>query len=568
MASLVPRALRLSPQAVAAALEQPRAPCLEAALYPVPDESPVSPPASPQAGARSLRGSGYSTVPAIGRQMSSRWPTLLLPRAACALLLVQSVALAVGAWHGARICARLRTETQENRLLEKELAQLRRRVGRVRNDTLRLRKREGTLEQELEAALAASRHPRTASLSDAPSEAQPAAPNRTAGLYKAITGLGAHQQPEFYGKVAEKTIWSYWYHPVDCPSSKHCKLPTVVGLCAESIEKNRGGFDYRIVHRDEVEKYVTRIELPIRWRDLKPAQQKDSLMNALLARYGGVAMDISTILLRPLDSHWDEMVANGATFRGYVYRLNGRPWRHAEVAAVWFLMSRREGIFTTAVRNQVIGMGDRPEPSAYHHWYLALGDQTLLPILTIFNYSLPKCYDDPTVNVDPSSKLHQFDDQNPRMCPEHEQQPWYKGLTGPARNDTRLFLEDPRDGPQLPFAFEGMAAWRVDDAAKRSFQRTPGSPMQDEACSSMKECWENVVLRRYRAHPEPGRAPMLSFVKLFKHAAELERKSRQEILSDTQTYLYQLLKLAGVAQNDSQPERLQSPRAQHHEVDW
>jgi len=269
---------------------------------------------------------------------------------------------------------------------------------------------------------------------------------RSEGFYGAITGQEAHQLPEMYGKVREKTIWSYWYDPEDCPSSKHCVLPTVIQLCAESIQRNRGSFEYRIVHRDEVDKYVNRMELPLRWEALQPAQQKDSLMNALLARYGGVAMDISTVLLRPLDRHWDEMVAFGAAFRGYVYRLNGRPWRHAEVAVVWFLMARREGLFATAVRSQVIGMGDRRDTSAYRHRYLALGDQTLLPILSMFNYSLPKCYDDPTVDVDPSSKLHQFEDQNPRWCPEHEQRPWYEGLTGPPRNDTKLFLEDPRDG--------------------------------------------------------------------------------------------------------------------------
>jgi len=357
-----------------------------------------------------------------------------------------------------------------------------------------------------------------------------------------------------YGKVPEKTIWSYWYHPEDCPSSARCALPTVVQLCVETIRKNRGSFQYRILRIDEVHRYVNALELPLRWRELEPAQQKDSLMNALLARYGGVAMDISTLLLRPLDGLWDEMVAQGATFRGYVYRLNGRPWRHAEVAAVWFLMSRREGIFSTAVRNQVIGMGDMAEPAAYHHWYLALGDQTLLPILTMFNYSLPKCYEDPTVAVDPASELHQFEDQNPRMCPEHEQRPWYAGLSGPERNDTRLLLQDPRDGPQLPFAFEGMASWQVDDDTPRSFQRTPGSPMQDESCGSARECWQRVFLGRWSAPAAPGKAPLLPFVKLFKHAAELGGLAREEILADRGSYFWHMLRLAGVVQSPEESE--------------
>merc|ERR1719277_2818991 len=100
-------------------------------------------------------------------------------------------------------------------------------------------------------------------------------------------------------------------------------------------------------------------------------------MNALLARYGGVAMDISTILLRPIDDYWDEMVSNQATFRGYTYRLNGKPWRHPEVTPVWFLMSRREGIFRTAAWTQVEGMGDHNSTwhVGFHQPYFAFGDQ-------------------------------------------------------------------------------------------------------------------------------------------------------------------------------------------------
>lgn len=366
--------------------------------------------------------------------------------------------------------------------------------------------------------------------------------------YEEITGSPGHVLPEMYGKVREKTIWSYWHHPETCPSSRNCVLPAAIQLCAETVMRNRGDFDYKIVHQDEVSKYVSPIELPVRWQDLRETLQKDALMNALLARYGGVAMDISTILLRPLDDYWDEMVHKGATFFGYMYRLNGRPWRHAEVTTVWFLMSRREGIFSTAVRNQVIGMGDKMNTGAYHHWYLALGDQTLLPVLEMFNYSLPKCYEDPTVTIPVDSKLHTFPDQNPRWCPEHEQPSWYQGVTGPARNDTRILLRDPRDGPQLPFAFLGMLRWKIHETGKRwtAKDAVPGSPMDGEKCASPKSCWEDVFLPRFTEVPAPGQAKLLSFIKLFHHASEFEGMSREDILADKDTYFYNFLRLAGL----------------------
>jgi len=364
--------------------------------------------------------------------------------------------------------------------------------------------------------------------------------------YKQITGLKAHQLPEMYGKVSEKTIWAYWYNKEQCKSSDNCTLPTVVQLCSETIRKNKGSFDFRIVHMDEVDKYVNRIELPVRWRDLLPAQQKDSLMNALLARYGGVAMDISTILLRPIDDYWEEMVSRGATFMGYMYRLNGVPWRHAETTSVWFLMSRREGIFNTAVKNQVIGMGDRRETGAYHHWYLALGDQTITPILQMFNYSLPKCTEDPTIRSPPAAPQW---DQKESMCPDHEVL-WNKDVCS-AKNDGQVILRDPRDGPQLPFAFsQRMALWKTYD--RKAFTeemlpadlRSKGAPMQGEPCSSPAGCWQ-VFQDRLNAPREPGRGRLLNFVKLFAHAQELQDLSREEILSHTDSFFVSWLRLSG-----------------------
>jgi len=288
------------------------------------------------------------------------------------------------------------------------------------------------------------------------------------------------------------------------------------------------------VHEDEIDRYITRFELPVHWEGLRPAQKKDALMNALLARYGGVALDISVILLRPLDEYWNEMLAQGATFRGYMYRLNGMPWNHAEASAVWFLMSRREGIFSTAVRNTIIGMGDRTDTKAYKQWYLALGDQTLFPILSMFDYSLPKCGDDDTVP-------HKW------ACPELDQPQWSQGMTGPARNDTKIMLRDPRDGPQLPMAFSGMALWNIWNSSTpvHPNDNGPGFPMHKAGCYSMKECWEHVFLRRFNTNVMLGRTRPLEFVKLFQHGKALSALTREEMLANKDTYFYNWLKLAG-----------------------
>jgi len=354
------------------------------------------------------------------------------------------------------------------------------------------------------------------------------------------SGPPQHQWPAMYGRVPEKTIWSYWYDPDTCPSSGRCELPPLVQLCTESVRHNRGSFEYKIMHRDDIERYVSRGELPLHFDTLRPAVQKDALMNVLLARYGGVAMDITSILLRPLDEYWDEMVSNGATFWGYMYRLTGMPWGNSEVSAVWFLMARKEGIFTTAVRSQIVGMGDNVEPLGksqakyfYHNPYFALGDQTLTPILSMFNYSWPKCTEDETVKPPFAWR---------DMCPEYEFPRWNATLPGPARNDAKIMLREPRDGPQLPFAFVSdfsMGLWKVNSV------EAVDSPIPP-TCKTQRECWSEVFQRRFHQRQGPHGTHVMNFVKLFNSGGRLREKSRAELLADKDSFFYNWLVLAGL----------------------
>jgi len=292
------------------------------------------------------------------------------------------------------------------------------------------------------------------------------------------------------------------------------------------------------VHKDEVLRYVTQMELPFRFMQMLPPQQKDALMNALLARYGGVALDISTVLFRPLDEHWEEMVSKGATFSGYMYRITGMRWNNAETLAVWFLMTRREGIFSTAVRSQVINMGDHKHPQkahlgGFHNPYFAMGDQTLLPILSMFNYSFPSCLKDPTVRTDSWWGL----------CPELEFQHPTEKMPGSARNDAKLLLRDPQVGPQLPFAFADnftMPFWHIHSTRSVNVTALPGMP----TCATMKECWEDVFLPRYNSPPPR----LLNSVKLFNSGGPMKDMTREQILSDHGTFFYHWLKLSGVVE--------------------
>mmetsp|Transcript_56352 Transcript_56352/g.108718 ORF Transcript_56352/g.108718 Transcript_56352/m.108718 type:complete len:483 (+) Transcript_56352:62-1510(+) len=460
-------------------------------------------------------------------------PSTLSLGVLCAALSLHTAILTVGAWAGS-ICLApwnlhsesflLRQLRERNDELAAEHARVQRKLEWARSDS-------EWLQQDIENLK-----------SRVASEPGRGDPNGS-HPYEVITASRGHARPEMYSMVPEKTIWSYWFHKEHCTSSTNCTLPAHVQLCMETVIKNKGSFSYKLLHIDEVEQYVSMYDLPFQWPVLSPQHQKDSLMNALLARYGGVALDISTILLRPLDDYWEELVNKNLTFRGYMYRINGMPWRHPEDSAVWFLMSRREGIFGTAVRMQVEGMGDKVTTyKVYRQSYFALGDQTLLPILSMFNYSLPRCFNDTTV-IEPR-----------RLCPEYSSPPWYSGVTGPARNDMRMLLHDPRDGPQLPFVNLGCASWNISNDTKgipHGIAQYPpghqiGGPMYGHNCSSFKDCWHSVFLARYNAVPAPGEARLLSFVKLFNHGKELGGQSRSELLAKKDSYFYNWLRIAGL----------------------
>mmetsp|Transcript_58750 Transcript_58750/g.182498 ORF Transcript_58750/g.182498 Transcript_58750/m.182498 type:complete len:349 (+) Transcript_58750:40-1086(+) len=164
-------------------------------------------------------------------------------------------------------------------------------------------------------------------------------------------GLG-RLPPSMYGRVGEKTIWSYWYDAEACPSSKRCALPADVELCFAGIRRNRGEFDHRLLHMDEVALYVSDLELPRMWGYLRRELQTRSLMNALLARYGGVAIDSHACLKQPIDAYWRDMLTAGATSSRYRGRCSSLERTEPGSAIFTVLMSRREGIFRTVASLQ------------------------------------------------------------------------------------------------------------------------------------------------------------------------------------------------------------------------
>merc|ERR1740121_3606238 len=101
------------------------------------------------------------------------------------------------------------------------------------------------------------------------------------------------------GPPAEQIIWAY----------HDGELAPYQQLCKETIEYHKGDFDFKFLNsKDDVLQHVSEEDLPKDWDALKPRYKRDTAINALLARHGGVALDINTIMFYSLNEWWEDHI--------------------------------------------------------------------------------------------------------------------------------------------------------------------------------------------------------------------------------------------------------------------
>jgi hypothetical protein len=149
------------------------------------------------------------------------------------------------------------------------------------------------------------------------------------------------------GPPAEQIIWTY----------HDGELAPYQQLCKETIEHHKGDFDFKFLEsKDDVLQHISEEDLPKDWDALKPRYKRDTAINALLARHGGVALDINTIMFRSFDDWWDqEIEGKGVAFKGFYYKSRSE-------TATWFMMVGDNGtsMMQTAVERQKELSGNDP----------------------------------------------------------------------------------------------------------------------------------------------------------------------------------------------------------------
>lgn len=118
-------------------------------------------------------------------------------------------------------------------------------------------------------------------------------------------GTGASQP-----LAAPKIIWSFWGQWRNiCSINGPCKAPclnekapwpSIVQLSIDSWKKKNPDYEVHVLEEDTVWNYLDRTELPASYECIDSVHTSDVIRTALLVKYGGVWLDASIILLRPL----------------------------------------------------------------------------------------------------------------------------------------------------------------------------------------------------------------------------------------------------------------------------
>ncbi|CAK0883520.1 unnamed protein product, partial [Prorocentrum cordatum] len=324
--------------------------------------------------------------------------------------------------------------------------------------------------------------PRAGASGASPSCSSPA--SASAGCSAAARGPGACQRRGRFG----------------CTTTARSRITRT--LCRETLEGNKGRFDFRLVSKADVFQHISKEALPADWDSLKPRYQKDTAINAILAQHGGVAIDIHTIMFRGLDDWWeDSIIAKGVQFKGFYYTSRAE-------TATWFMMVGTGRMMREAVERQKKKSGNEPAgcTDKEKENELCYGSGMVSWALCKRLPEYCKCYFDEIERCELTTFQDDVTDYD----------------------DELYELADPRKSVQ--------------------------SPLQPDEVRPRKERWQPMFSTErspaeFGSFLERFEAGGMPFITL-QAPGEGADKSREELLADTTTFFYQWLCLAGHPDTD------------------
>mmetsp|Transcript_24402 Transcript_24402/g.36856 ORF Transcript_24402/g.36856 Transcript_24402/m.36856 type:complete len:435 (-) Transcript_24402:2316-3620(-) len=116
--------------------------------------------------------------------------------------------------------------------------------------------------------------------------------------------------PAPFDDASTKIIWGFWHSKGSGKNQKHenskQNLPPLCQLALGSWKAHHGS-DWKIIilNDDNFQRYVPSSDIPANFSSLSPQHRCDILRISVLIRYGGVYMDMTTIVLKSLDPFFE-----------------------------------------------------------------------------------------------------------------------------------------------------------------------------------------------------------------------------------------------------------------------
>jgi hypothetical protein len=176
--------------------------------------------------------------------------------------------------------------------------------------------------------------------------------------------------------ITENTIWTYWEQGIEhiTPFSKKC---------LQTWREKNPNHTIIVVDKNTVYNYLCKHDLPPNWKYMFKVQHKSDFVRlALLEKYGGIWMDLTTICVRPINSVFNQSKSiEGFALRGFSKN------RDLSVFENWFISCKKGSkiikiwkreflkVFGRSVVMQTVDkkyFRDMDEQHISHGWYLTM----------------------------------------------------------------------------------------------------------------------------------------------------------------------------------------------------
>lgn len=165
-------------------------------------------------------------------------------------------------------------------------------------------------------------------------------------------------------RTIPQIIWTYWHDE---------SQPNLITLCQNNWQRFAPDHEIRVIHKNSILEWVSAQAMPAFFDHLPVYRQADWLRLHLLAIYGGIWIDASTVLTRNLQWVHDVLQQDHSEYVGFYVQLYSNNVRQP-IIENWFMASAIESRFIQDLKREfdhALNVGEKlylKEISASGRW--------------------------------------------------------------------------------------------------------------------------------------------------------------------------------------------------------